>query len=408
MGSQQFSFLTRLVKKLVPHQVEHQMNRSRISSHSPHLLPDFRAVLGEFPRMTQIVSNPLIALIGAGLLVGCSNNAPVASPTPTQSKATDAAPSPTTKTSETPQPSAKATPSKTTDGPRIGNVSEMEGDVTCRQTGGIYAYAETSSFKVYVCSDVNNPNQPRYYRSFNQDGSPGLNLTADKYNPLKADRLEFRNDAYTYSIDLFGDSGDKPMLRVGTPDGKTSTEPLTVLLNRASTKAAPPKTASSNQPTSSAAVRHVLDHEAELGICDPNGEKSPTKRQTTTYPVGDGKVVVRVLCFTAAYQAAYGLAVYSEPQGKPTATALSFDSFDMEKDPQQPTRTKSKGLVGLLNFDANSKQLTVMTKYRGVGDCGQVATYKWDGDKFTLKQFQAKAACDGKYQKPTDYPQIFP
>jgi hypothetical protein len=87
---------------------------------------------------------------------------------------------------------------------------------------------------------------------------------------------------------------------------------------------------------------------------------------------------------------------------------MSFDSFDMDKDPQQPTRTKSKGLVGLLNFDANSKQLTVMTKYRGVGDCGQVATYKWDGDKFTLKQFQAKAACDGKYQKPTDYPQIFP
>jgi hypothetical protein len=366
----------------------------------------------------KMATRALISTIGVGLLAGCGGNVPSSNSNPDAGKSSGSpAATSTTKTPEkTPEKGAEKSPapdsskvatSKSGDGPRLGNVKELEGDVTCRQTGGIYAYAETANFKIYICGDVNNPDQPRYYRSFNRDGSPGLNLTAEKYNPIKGNAVEFRNDDYTYAIDLFADGGDKPMLRVGQPGGKTNTEPLTVLLNRASTKGAPAKSASGNQPTSSAAIRHVLDHETELGICDPN-DPAKGKRQASTYAVGDGKVVVKVTCFTAAYQSAYGLAVYSEPEGKPTAMALSFDSFDMEKDPKQPTKTKSKGLVGLLNFDANAKELTVMTKYRGMGDCGQRAVYKWDGEKFALKTFQAKATCDGKYQKPTEYPQVFP
>ena len=360
----------------------------------------------------------LIAGVAMGCLVGCSSGSSTPAPEPTKSAGVpSAAPTakptnPNSTKSNSPDSDKPANP-KAADAVRFGNVKELEGDVTCRQTGGIYAYGETTNFKVYICSDANNPDQPRYYRSFNRDGSPGLNLTAEKYDPLKGSMVEFRNDDYTYGMDLLADGGDKPMLRVGLPGGKTNTEPLTVLLNRASTKGATGKGSSNransqgaSQPTSSAAIRHVLDHEAELGICDPDAPKE--KRQASTYTLGDGKILVKVICFTAAYQVAYGLAVYTEPEGKPSATALSFDSFDVEKDPKQPTKTKIKGLVGLLNFDNDSKQLTVTTKYRGVGDCGQRAVYKWDGDKFALKVFQAKVACDGKYQKPTEYPQIFP
>ena len=102
----------------------------------------------------------------------------------------------------------------------VGYLSEIEGDVTCRQTGGILAYAETENYLVYICADVNDPTQPRYYRSFDRDGNPGLNLEATDYDPFKGRYFEFKNSQYSYLLQIPTGATPNPRLTVQFPDGE--------------------------------------------------------------------------------------------------------------------------------------------------------------------------------------------
>ncbi|HIK33079.1 MAG TPA: hypothetical protein IGS17_19175 [Oscillatoriales cyanobacterium M59_W2019_021] len=138
-------------------------------------------------------------------------------PTPTSSPTTEPAPTPTP--TPTPKPPDR-------EGIEIGSVSEIEGDITCRQTGGILAYAETDRYSIYICSDPNDSTQPRYYRSFNRDGTPGLTLEATDYNPRQMRYFEFKNGDYTYLLQIPTGATPNPTLTVILPDGSTVEEPI--------------------------------------------------------------------------------------------------------------------------------------------------------------------------------------
>ena len=47
-------------------------------------------------------------------------------------------------------------------------------------------------------------------------------------------------------------------------------------------------------------------------------------------------------------------------------------------------------------FDPETKQLRLINKFRGIGDCGFVATYAFPHDGPKLVRLQAKLSCDGK------------
>ncbi len=81
---------------------------------------------------------------------------------------------------------------------KVGALSEIKGDKTCDGTGGIFVYAETKTYRIYICADRKDKTQPRYYRSRERYGKGKLDLEAKGYNPHQMRYFEFKNNGYSY------------------------------------------------------------------------------------------------------------------------------------------------------------------------------------------------------------------
>jgi len=117
-----------------------------------------------------------------------------------------------------------------------GLTDELIGDKTCDGTGGILAYAETKDYALYVCSDVKDISQPRYYRSVNKNGTLGVKLTAKTYNPNQGAYFEFHNGDYVYMLQLPSENIRNPVLIVEFPDGSGYEQKITRFLINSETR----------------------------------------------------------------------------------------------------------------------------------------------------------------------------
>ncbi len=114
----------------------------------------------------------------------------------------------------------------------VGYLSELKGDKTCQGTGGILAYAETKSYKVYICADEKNRSQARYYRSRSRQGEGKLDLKAEGYDPMKIRYFEFKNKGYSYILQIPQATIPNPVLSVVFPGGKRTQETVLRYLAR--------------------------------------------------------------------------------------------------------------------------------------------------------------------------------
>lgn len=117
---------------------------------------------------------------------------------------------------------------------RYGSSSELEGDITCgKGTGGIHTYLETAQFRIYICGDEEDQLFPRFYRSFNTDGSPGLNIFVEDYDPREGRYLVFQNEGYKYILDSGNSQTKTALLLVKSPEEKVVLqEPASLYLSR--------------------------------------------------------------------------------------------------------------------------------------------------------------------------------
>ncbi len=103
----------------------------------------------------------------------------------------------------------------------FGGVYELAGDTTCgRDTGGLHTYVRTRNYDVYICSDPRSLDQPRFYRSFEADGQPGLSLVASTYDPQQGRYLIFDNGGYEYILDPGNATTRVGQLIVRAPNGE--------------------------------------------------------------------------------------------------------------------------------------------------------------------------------------------
>ncbi|HWE82050.1 MAG TPA: DUF1176 domain-containing protein [Gaiellaceae bacterium] len=71
----------------------------------------------------------------------------------------------------------------------------------------------------------------------------------------------------------------------------------------------------------------------------------------------------------------------------------------------RPELVMATTILGVLDFTEKTGTLTVLDKYRGLGDCGIYSTYRLEHEGFVLTGARAKTACDGK---PPFSPQRWP
>ena len=351
----------------------------------------------------------LMTVMASLSLIGCTNQDPSKS-SPTSSNLTTT--TTTTTTSKTVSPSPDTTPTATKPASiapntsakalAIGDIKELEGDIICGKNKVIYAYGETSNYRVYICADSKEPDRPRYYISRNKDGSGGLDLAAMNYNPQKDGAIEFNNDGYIYTLESPTTQNPEPVLRVTFPNKKLTEEQLLRYLTRSN----PSKPATTNAAADP--LQYVLQNRESLGVCKDNFRSEDGQRGmgSKAFQLSDKKYLVQIQCFLAAYQGNFEYVLWIDQAQKPRVVPLEFDSFQEPKAGEKPLRVTFRSIAGLPRVNVRSQTMTNFTKFRGVGDCGSSALYKLEGDRMVLQEYRAKYACDGNYVQ--DFPIIYP
>jgi len=113
------------------------------------------------------------------------------------------------------------------------------------------------------------------------------------------------------------------------------------------------------------------------------------------YQLADKQYLVQIICTGGAYQGYQVYYFYDETKQQPTAKLLNFESRESQ-DEKSLTEIQTTELWGQPEFDDNAKELRILNKFRGIGDCGILATYRFVNGEPQLKEMRAKLVCDGK------------
>jgi Protein of unknown function (DUF1176) len=113
------------------------------------------------------------------------------------------------------------------------------------------------------------------------------------------------------------------------------------------------------------------------------------------HQLAEKQYLVQVTCTGGAYQGYQVYYFYDETKQQPTGKLLTFESRESQ-DEKSLTKTEASELWGQPTFDEKTKELKVFNRFRGIGDCGILATYGFVNGEPELKELRAKINCDGK------------
>ncbi|WP_013324135.1 DUF1176 domain-containing protein [Gloeothece verrucosa] len=145
----------------------------------------------------------------------------------------------------------------------------------------------------------------------------------------------------------------------------------------------------------------------KVNACDGQIDVSVSEQNSSIYPINKKQYLVEFLCFLGAYQGNYEYYLYENLASKPNIKPLSLPVFEVDQ-AGQVTRSDSRSIGGIPDYNSVQQTLTVVTKYRGLGDCGSLAKYKWQQKEFKILEYRVKASCDGKYLEPEQYSRVYP
>ena len=112
------------------------------------------------------------------------------------------------------------------------------------------------------------------------------------------------------------------------------------------------------------------------------------------HELGRGNYLVAIEVHESAYQPRYIFMHYSE-SGKTPARLLKLKTYERDDDEAGTISTKvSAEVEGVATFDSARKQLVVLTKGRGTGDCGSLVRYNITSTRATPAEVRAHACFD--------------
>lgn len=124
-------------------------------------------------------------------------------------------------------------------------------------------------------------------------------------------------------------------------------------------------------------------------------------------PLGRGRTLLRIDCDRFAYQSSQVFGVWDEATG--SGRLLDFGetvaSAHNTAAPEEGSEARPE-VVGLATVDAAAGELTVLTRFRGAGDCGALATYALLDGALALQRLRLQEACDGASADPDRWPEV--
>lgn len=144
----------------------------------------------------------------------------------------------------------------------------------------------------------------------------------------------------------------------------------------------------------------------DLNMCGGEIDENTYLNMSSVYRLNPGKYLVEILCFLGAYQGNYQYFIYINRE-KLDILPLELETYEIN-DSGEITSQKVTAISGIPDYNLGAQTLTILTKYRGLGDCGTLAKYKWQGNEFQLLEYRIKENCDGVYLEPEQYSLIYP
>lgn len=128
------------------------------------------------------------------------------------------------------------------------------------------------------------------------------------------------------------------------------------------------------------------------------------------YELSDKHYLVQVTCTLGAYQGTYVFLQLDESVSPAKSKVLHFVNFEDsgESGPARLQKTQAIEITGTPEFDQTTKQLRIVNKFRGIGDCGFLTSYTFPNGEPQLTSLQGKLDCDGKATSPRDWKKLTP
>ncbi len=121
-------------------------------------------------------------------------------------------------------------------------------------------------------------------------------------------------------------------------------------------------------------------------------------------PTATVRWFVQVTCIQGAYQGDQLL--YLVDRGLHRVGPISLHAY---RDPGngKPTLTRETRILGTLDFNPKTGRLTVLDKFRGLGDCGIYSVFQLQKTHFIPRAVRAKTNCNGKPPfNPSNWPSL--
>lgn len=133
--------------------------------------------------------------------------------------------------------------------------------------------------------------------------------------------------------------------------------------------------------------RCEADHQATLAALGLNDSR------VQVYDLEANRRLIVVGCAQGAYQSTWRYHLLDESVSPPKALALAVLTWQLDdEDVWQPLEAQE--LAGAPSFDARARVLTILTRARGLGDCGLRVRYRVQGDRLNVLEARGRA-CDG-------------
>lgn len=116
------------------------------------------------------------------------------------------------------------------------------------------------------------------------------------------------------------------------------------------------------------------------------------------FELSANRYLVQVTCTLGAYQGNSVFLLLDESRAPSDSKLLRFVDYEDSGEPglHRLRKRRVTQLTGTPEFDADQKQLRLINKFRGLGDCGFMTTYSFTKEQPERVLFQAKLECDGK------------
>lgn len=112
-----------------------------------------------------------------------------------------------------------------------------------------------------------------------------------------------------------------------------------------------------------------------------------------------GRFLIELDCGSGAYNTRKFYLLYDETRLPATLTRLRFPyrAFGSERDPHAAIPPLIMvDAIGTRAYDVKRRELIVLVKFRGMGDCGIFMRYRFEGDAPVIDEMRVKSPCDGR------------